>query len=120
MSNIILGEKARENHGLRDKYPEILNPVYKGYIDQLELDMIRCVYDKSDTADCMIHGTFDLDLSQEILDNGITDSDFKELEIPILNFCNKHKCYVYIIRQGLKTINVTIDLKRPFDYTIVD
>ena len=54
MSNIVLGSMARQNHGLRVKYPAKLPQQYQTFIDSLEAAMIQATYDKNNTADCMI------------------------------------------------------------------
>ncbi len=114
MSAIILGEKARENHGLSSKYVSgTLNSVYKGYIDTLETAMMTCVYDNV-YNECVVTRTFDLVMTQEDIDNCIGEQKYYELESAIIHFCQMHKCLVKFSRGNI-TLDVIVDMKLPFN-----
>lgn len=118
MSTVVLGNKARENHGNRDKYSEDLDPIYKGYIDNLEKAMIICVYDRTNAADCLVVKTYNLNLSEEDIAHGIDGPIYERLETPIIIFCGRHKCRIDIQRI-FQAITITVDLKLPFTVNYV-
>ena len=120
MSTVILGVKARENHGIREKYPSTLNSTYKGYIDELETAMMQCVYDPHDTNDCIVTKTFNIaqvDIDDQISTNSSQSAVFTKLREAIIHFCKLHDSSVVIQENYYtepKNIVVTVDMKVNF------
>lgn len=113
MSFVVLGRKARENFGLREKYPSSLRSEFKTYIDQLEYDMMAAVYSNVST-ECIINKTFDVLATQQQLDDCVGSEKYTELETAIINFCQLHQCQVKITRTNT-TIEIIVDMKMPFN-----
>jgi len=111
MSDIILGEMARFNFGIRQKYDDDLIQDYKTYIDNLEKDIITVVYGTS-LDNCIIIRNLDL-----ITDEDDTDvSKYLKLENPLIKFCQLHNIFVKILRNSTY-IEITLDLLMPYRLT---
>jgi len=111
MSDIILGEMARFNFGIRHKYDDDLIQDYKTYIDNLEKDIITAVYGTS-LDNCVINKTYNL-----ITDEEDTDvSKYSKLENPLIKFCQLHNIFIKILRNN-SYIEITIDLLMPYRLT---
>ena len=113
MSNIILGQMAKTNHGLRSKYDDSLGLSYKKFIDSLEEEMIRSVYDPNNTNDCIITMTCPLAISQETIDSGYSFGFYDALEGSVIKFCQLHDVSITISRTPA-SITITIDMKIHF------
>ena len=113
MSNVILGNKARELQGIRARYNNTLDPVYQGYIDTLYAAMIGATYDRTNALDCIITQTFNLNITQNQIDLGLDSSVYALLEDPIIKLCTIHNCYLTITRQP-QAITVVVDLKTTY------
>ena len=112
MSAVVLGEKARENHGLREKYIPGLRSEYKAYIDSLEQDMMTCVYSLT-FNECIVNKTFDLLLTEQQINDCEGAEKYTELENAIMHFCMIHKCKVNFNRTNTE-LNVIVDMKLPY------
>ena len=106
MSNIILGQMAKTNHGLRSKYDDSLGLSYKKFIDSLEEEMIRSVYDPNNTNDCIITMTCPL------IDDG-SGHQYLPLENAVITFCQIHDVAISIYRAT--NMSFTIDMKKHFN-----
>jgi hypothetical protein len=119
MSNIILGELARRNHGLREKYPTNTPTAYKQYIDQIEKQMMISVYDKNNVSDCIITKVCPISAEDLLLkNNGSPDYAYINIEPVLINFCKLHNSSISILRLDTD-ISVTIDMKMPFNVNYV-
>jgi len=112
MADIVLGNAFKTNFGLISKYDPNLNPVYKGYIDILERDMIAATYGGNVNAGTIIK-TLDLDISQEDIDACIGEIRYAVLEPAIIRFCRKHDVELSIERNSLN-ITITINMLNHF------
>jgi hypothetical protein len=117
MAFVVLGEKARENFGLREKYSSSLRSEYKTYIDSIEYDMMAKVY-SSTVSDCIVTKSFDLLLTQQQIDDCVGEEKYTELETAVINFCQIHQSHITIQRTDT-TIEITVDMKLPFSISYV-
>lgn len=125
MSKIILGIKARERHGIREKYKSTLNSTYKSYIDELEVAMIRCVYDTNDVNNCIVTKTFNIaqaDIDAQIASNSSPGAIFTNLREAVIHFCKLHDSSVTVQENYYtepKNMTVTVDMKINFFVEVV-
>jgi hypothetical protein len=113
MAFVVLGEKARENFGLREKYSSSLRSEYKTYIDSLEYDMMAKVY-SSTVSDCIVTKSFDVLATQQQIDDCVGEEKYTELETAVIKFCQIHQSQVSISRTNT-TIEIIVDMKMPFN-----
>jgi len=107
MSDIILGNMARTNFGIRQKYENSLIQEYKNYIDNLEKDIINVIYG-SNRDNCILNKIYNLITDEN--DNDVTK--YSKLEMPLIKFCQQHNIFLKILRYDTY-IDITVDLLLP-------
>lgn len=117
MADIRLGHAFRSNFGLGTKYDPSLNSVYKTYIDSLEHDMIAAAYGINPNAGT-ITKTFDLNMTQQDIDDCVGEIRYAVLENVIIKFCKKHDVELTIERNSLNIV-ITVNMLNSFQVLYV-
>lgn len=112
MADIILGNAYRNNFGLIAKYDSNLDPIYKGYIDNLEYEMISAAYGSNPFAGNIVK-TLDLNISQQEIDDAVGEIKYAVLETAVIRFCRKHNVELKIERNNTN-IAITINMANSF------
>lgn len=111
---VILGDIAKRNHGIRVKYNDSDPTDYKTFIDTLENKLMTAIYDINNKNDCIVQLSCPIILTQGDIDNGYGSEKYEQLENMVINYCKLHKIFLQINR-GIGQINITVDMKYPFD-----
>ena len=109
MSDVILGDKCRQNFGIMTKYSNDLDSTYKSYIDTLEQTMMAVTYSNDTTRTT---------ITQTLILNSDDSSSFNynNLENAIIRFCQIHNVALHIFRNAV-SITITINMLLTFNIT---
>jgi hypothetical protein len=112
MADTVLGNAFRNNFGLIAKYDSNLDPIYKGYIDSLEYDMISASYGTNPSAGIIVK-TLELNMTEEEKESGLGDTKYSILESALNKFCRKHSVELSIERNNTSIV-ITVNMSNRF------